>query len=68
MHLSKNNPTPPFYEALTNYFTEQSITSFTPKIVRDAVVAIRSAKLPDPKIVNNSGSFFANPIVDQAAR
>lgn len=65
MHLSKNNPSPPFYDALSAYFTGQSITSFTPQIVRDAVVAIRSAKLPNPSIVSNSGSFFANPMVNQ---
>ena len=34
--------------------------------VRDEIIAIRCAKLPDPKYVGSVGSFFTNPIVDRA--
>lgn len=65
LHLQIGNPQAPFYQALERYFTDNAITEYTPQVVRDAVIAIRQSKLPDPKIVANNGSFFANALIDE---
>jgi UDP-N-acetylmuramate dehydrogenase len=49
------------YGAIQNYLKE--IQNPTVKDVSNAVIAIRESKLPDPKEIGNSGSFFKNPIV-----
>jgi UDP-N-acetylmuramate dehydrogenase len=67
LRLQRLMPQPPFYAALQKYLDEHQVTSYTPQTIRDAVIAIRSSKLPDPNQVANNGSFFANPIIDETA-
>jgi UDP-N-acetylmuramate dehydrogenase len=38
----------------------------SPSLVRQVIIDVRCAKLPDPKVEGNAGSFFMNPVVDEA--
>lgn len=51
------------YRDLAQWFTEHPDAMPTPQTVREAVLAIRSAKFPDLKTHGTAGSFFKNPIV-----
>ena len=44
----------------------KGIENPTAQQVRDTIIEIREAKLPDPKVTGNAGSFFMNPIVSRA--
>ena len=51
------------YGDITTELAKNNIVVPTLKEVSNAVIAIRQSKLPDPKELGNSGSFFKNPIL-----
>jgi UDP-N-acetylmuramate dehydrogenase len=54
------------YGDITKELALQNVTVPTLKDVSNAVIAIRQSKLPDPKILGNSGSFFKNPVISRS--
>ncbi|MCB0402719.1 MAG: UDP-N-acetylmuramate dehydrogenase [Flavobacteriales bacterium] len=53
------------YGAIDSELHAMGIQQPTIKDVSTAVIRIRQSKLPDPKEIGNSGSFFKNPVVEQ---
>ena len=51
------------YGDISSELAKKNITNPTLKEVSIAVITIRQSKLPDPKELGNSGSFFKNPIL-----
>jgi len=54
------------YGPLRQWLQQAGIEAPMPRDVSHAVCAIRSEKLPDPKLMGNAGSFFKNPLVQKA--
>lgn len=63
--LSKNTNFNISYGAIEKQLEQMGVQGLSAKAVSDAVIAIRQSKLPDPKEIGNSGSFFKNPIVSE---
>ncbi len=54
------------YGDIQNILKKKNIEFPTINDISNAVISIRQSKLPDPKVLGNSGSFFKNPVVDVA--
>ncbi|CAM1358614.1 UDP-N-acetylenolpyruvoylglucosamine reductase [Tenacibaculum sediminilitoris] len=53
------------YGTIESELSSKGITTPTIKDISDAVITIRKSKLPDPKEIGNSGSFFKNPVISK---
>lgn len=51
------------YGAIQSELEKNNIENPTIEAISNAVIAIRQSKLPDPKELGNSGSFFKNPVI-----
>ncbi len=55
------------YGAIQSELDNIQISNPTIQDVSKAVITIRQSKLPDPKEIGNSGSFFKNPVITNEA-
>ncbi|MGB5243530.1 MAG: UDP-N-acetylmuramate dehydrogenase [Lutimonas sp.] len=53
------------YGAIRDELNKKGIKNPGIREVSEAVIAIRQSKLPDPKDIGNSGSFFKNPVISK---
>lgn len=51
------------YGAIISQLEDMKVSHPTIQDISKAVIAIRQSKLPDPKEIGNSGSFFKNPVI-----
>jgi UDP-N-acetylmuramate dehydrogenase len=64
--LSKNPTFNTTYGAIQQTLQKYGIEHPSVKSISDAVIEIRSSKLPNPKVLGNAGSFFKNPEIPTA--
>ncbi len=54
------------YGDIKKTMADMGITKPSVKAISEAVIKIRSSKLPDPSQIGNAGSFFKNPEIEQS--
>jgi len=64
--LPRQRPLRTDYAGIDEQLARMGVSKPAPFHVAEAVVHLRTRKLPDPAVIGNAGSFFKNPIVDAA--
>jgi UDP-N-acetylmuramate dehydrogenase len=62
--LPRSRPLRTDYAGIDEELARMGVDKPAPFHVAEAVVHLRTRKLPDPSVIGNAGSFFKNPIVD----
>ncbi len=63
--LSKKPTFNTSYGAIEQELEKMGVKQLSIKAISDAVINIRSSKLPDPAVIGNAGSFFKNPVISK---
>ena len=61
-----NHPLNMKYGTISSELDLMGIDNPTIQDISKAVISIRESKLPNPKIIGNSGSFFKNPVISKS--
>lgn len=69
LRLSKNFVPKLTHKAIVAKLTQKGITpqEVTAEELRRCIIEIRQAKLPDPEVTGNAGSYFMNPIIPKTS-
>ena len=65
--LPRSRPLRTDYAGISEQLARMGVDKPAPFHVAEAVVHLRTSKLPDPSVIGNAGSFFKNPMIDAAS-